>query len=221
MKIAYLRVSTKEQNCDSQRIEILKFHPDVEQWVEETMSGVSQKPELNALIEKRLRPGDHLVVYSLNRISRNQSELLALLKNLEEKNITVSSIQERFDFSSASGKLILGILSSLAAFERENLLERQKAGIEAAKLRGAYTGRVWIVLENPVYFEECYQRYRNLKSYKLKNFMESVGMKETTLLKFLKLREELGEPFPNRKDVTIKLVQNLIKEKNLVKEKIY
>lgn len=123
------------------------------------------------------------------------------------------SIQEQFDFSKPTGKLILGILAALARFERENLLERQRAGIEAAKLRGAFKGREWIKLENSRLFELCFERYTETKSYTMKDFQTSTGLKESTLLKFVRLRRQLGETFPNRKDLTIKILRHLVEEK--------
>lgn len=218
MKLAYLRISTKEQNFDGQQQEILKVHPDIDEFIFETSSGVVEKPELNLLLTKRLRPNDQLIVYSLNRISRNQAELLTLLKDLQEKQVTIHSIQEQFDFTTASGKLILGILSSFASFERENLLERQRAGIEAAKQQGKYKGKLWMPLENPEFFENCYQRYLHSKTFRLKNFMEVTGLKQSTLMRFLKVRKDLDEPFPNKNGVTLKFARDLVQQKNQVKD---
>jgi DNA invertase Pin-like site-specific DNA recombinase len=213
MKIAYLRVSTKDQSFESQKQGILNAHSNIDEWVEEKTSGVNSKPELELLIYKRLRPGDELIVYSLSRLSRNNRESQRFFQYFQDNKIIFHSVQEKLDLTTANGPLVLHIYSALVAHERETLLERQLLGIQAAKEKGLYLGRVWTKLDNPEYFETCYQRYLNQKSYKYKNFMEATGLKETTLFKFMKLRKELGEPFPNRKDITLKIVQDLIQKK--------
>ena len=185
MKYAYLRLSTKKQNLETERNEILKYHSDVEQWVEEKTCVFSTKPELTLLINRILRPGDQLVVYSLSRIASNCIELHSLLEEFEKKNIGLVSVHEEFDFSlTATGKLLCRCVAAMANFEGENSFDRQR-------------NKVMIKLEDPRLFEIYFERYTNLKGYKMKDFQASTGLKEKTLSKFLRLRRELGQPFPN------------------------
>jgi DNA invertase Pin-like site-specific DNA recombinase len=140
--IVYLRVSTSKQSVDGQKFEILKKFNPIKKIFEENVSGknIEDRPVLKEALDY-LREGDTLVVHSYSRLSRSLSDLLKIINLLKEKKVTLISLTENFDSNSPQGRLFITVLASLAQFEREILLERQRAGIEAAKLKGKYKGR--------------------------------------------------------------------------------
>lgn len=139
MKIGYIRVSTQEQNLSLQ-IDALKAI-GCETWYEEKVSGTKlNRPQLqNAL--KALRKGDILVVWKLDRLGRSLKDLIQIISDLQEKEISFYSIKDNIDTSSASGKLFFHLFAALAEFESNIIKERTNAGLIAARARGHKGGR--------------------------------------------------------------------------------
>lgn len=134
----YARVSTTEQNT---AVQLAAFkRAGIKHVVQEKRSGVAQRPELQSLLA-RLRPGDVLVVYKLDRLSRSLRDLLRLLETLEQGGITFRSLTESIDTSSPAGRMFCHMLGAFAEFERAMIRERCAAGFEAAKARGQTFGR--------------------------------------------------------------------------------
>ena len=99
--------------------------------------------QLDAAID-HLRAGDKLVVLKLDRLARNVTHMGKLLEEIEAKGaglVILSLGSETVDTTTATGKLILNMMVSVAQFEREMMLERQKEGIAKAKEQGKYKGR--------------------------------------------------------------------------------
>lgn len=76
-----------------------------------------------------------------SRLSRSTVDLLRIIKRLAINKVKLVSIKENFDTSTPTGRLMLNLIASINEFERQNLLERQREGIEIAKNQGKYTGR--------------------------------------------------------------------------------
>ena len=139
MKIAYVRVSSADQN-EARQVEALKKY-DIEKWFVEKVSGKDMnRPELQRLLEFA-REGDTVYVKDFSRLARSTKDLLELVERFKEKNIHLVSLKENLDTSTATGKLMLTMIAAINEFERENILERQREGIALAKQRGAYKGR--------------------------------------------------------------------------------
>ncbi|WP_109830121.1 recombinase family protein [Reichenbachiella versicolor] len=140
MIFGYARVSTKEQNLDLQIDALAKA--GCEDVFSEKLSGRSEKkPKLEELISK-LRKGDMVVVYSLDRLGRTSKELINLLSDFKEKGIQFKSLQEGiFDTTSAMGEAVFQIIAILKAMEVQVLSERTKDGLAAARARGKKGGR--------------------------------------------------------------------------------
>lgn len=139
MKIAYVRVSTQEQNLDRQ-LELLKPY-EIERVFQEKQSGKDlSREKLNELLEF-VREGDEVYVESWSRLSRTVSDLLKIFEMFDRKKVRLYSVKEQYDTSSPTGKLMVNIIAALNQFERENLLERQREGIACAKQKGVYRGR--------------------------------------------------------------------------------
>lgn len=156
MKVAYVRVSTAEQN-EARQVEALKGF-GIEKWFTEKVSGKSMdRPELQNMLEF-VREGDIIYIHDFSRLARSTKDLLEIVEKLDEKGVQLVSHKESIDTSSSSGKLMLTMIGAIAEFERMNILERQREGIEIAKREGKYRGRPRKQHEN---FEEVYDRWQN------------------------------------------------------------
>ena len=139
MRVAYVRVSTSEQNTDRQKMILSKY--DIEKYFEEKKSGKdTERPKLQEM-RNFVREGDVVYVSELARLARNLSDLLTITKEFQEKNVQLVSDKEQIDTSSATGRLVFHMIASLAEFERDLIKERQAEGIAAAKLEGKHLGR--------------------------------------------------------------------------------
>ncbi|WP_419901175.1 recombinase family protein [Kiloniella sp.] len=139
MKIGYARVSTTEQNLDTQIKDL--YAAGCDKVFHEKIFGVATiKPELeNAMIV--MNPGDTLVVWKLDRLGRKTTDLLIFLKDLQSRKINFQSITDSLDSSNGPiGKLILLILSAFAELERDLNIERTMRGLEAAWASGKRSG---------------------------------------------------------------------------------
>lgn len=139
MICGYGRVSTHEQNIESQ-IELLKQHGAERIFYDKESGTNDNRPEFLRMREF-IRPGDTLIVTELSRVGRRLLSVLEFVQEMKDNNINFISLRENIDLSSPSGNLILQIMASIAEFERNRLLERQRVGIEYAKANGVKFGR--------------------------------------------------------------------------------
>lgn len=139
MKIGYARVSTQDQNLDRQ-LDNLRA-AGCERIFNEKMTGTkSDRPELKTMM-LTLRSGDILVIDSFSRLSRSTKDLLDLVEKLTDMNVHLVSLKENLDTTTATGKLMLTMLSALSQFERDLISERTVDGLKAARARGRCGGR--------------------------------------------------------------------------------
>ena len=141
MKFGYARVSTADQRLHLQLDALEAYGVDRDRVYTDTGSGRDfNRPQLVSLL-KALREGDELVVWRLDRIGRSTKDLLSTVDQLAARGVGFVSLTERIETSSATGKLMLTVFSAMAAFERDLLAERTKAGLVAARARGRKGGR--------------------------------------------------------------------------------
>jgi len=140
MLIGYARTSTTEQEAglEAQRRD-LKAH-GCEEMFEEQVSSVQRRDELERLL-KFIRKGDTLVVTKLDRLARSIPDLVKILDRLDEKGASLHILAMNLDTNTPTGRLMLNLVGSIAQFEREIMLERQREGISKAKSEGKYKGR--------------------------------------------------------------------------------
>ncbi len=156
MEIAYIRVSTVEQNEQRQIDAMEPYH--IEKWFTEKVSGKdTNRPELQRMLEFA-REGDTIHIHDFSRLARSTKDLLDIVELLNSRGITLVSNKEKIDTSTPTGKLMLTMIGAINEFERTNLLERQREGIAVAKRNGVYKGRKPVSVPD---FEKYYQRYRN------------------------------------------------------------
>lgn len=141
MLIGYARVSTIEQSLDLQIDALLRAGCERSLIFTDTISGTKAKrPGLDDCLQA-LRDGDTLIVWKLDRLARSVSSLIKLLEHFKEREINLSSLTEGIDARTAGGKLMLHLLCVFAQFERDLIVERTCAGLQAAKARGRELGR--------------------------------------------------------------------------------
>ena len=141
--VAYIRVSTLEQNTSRQLADCpVKF----DRVFEEKASGknIDGRPVLKEMMGF-LREGDHLYIHEMSRLGRNTRDLLNLLNDITDKGVTLHFWKEQLVFSKDENNpvsnLLFSLLSAISTFERNLLLQRQKEGIAQAKKRGVYSHR--------------------------------------------------------------------------------
>src|SRR6056297_3020075 len=140
MLIGYARTSTLEQTAglEAQR-DALKAIGCERVWEEQT-SSIGLRESLTGAMSF-CRDGDTLVVTKLDRLARSVRNLGEIIEELESKGVGLRILDLGLDTSNATGKLMLNVLGSVAQFEREMMLERQREGIAKAQREGKYRGR--------------------------------------------------------------------------------
>lgn len=175
MNIAYIRVSTEEQNEARQR-EALEQHNIDKFFIEKASGKNTKRPELQKMLDWA-REGDTIFIHDLSRIARSTKDLLELLDTLDSKKVALVSDKENIDTTTATGKLIVTVIGAINEFERANLLERQREGIAIAKREGKYKGRKNIVITD---IGQYYERYMNREASKAELARE-LGVSRPTL----------------------------------------
>ncbi len=138
---AYSRISTSSQDWSLQVDALIKAGVDESDIYKEQMSGTKMdRVELRRVLDQ-LRNQDKLIVWRLDRLARSQLHLLEIAKEVEEKGAELVSLMDNIDTSTATGKMIFGILATLAEFERNLIVERSKAGQAIARKNGVKFGR--------------------------------------------------------------------------------
>lgn len=180
MKIAYVRVSTVEQN-EARQIEALKKY-GIDKWFTEKVSAKdTNRPQLQAMLEFA-REGDTVYIHDFSRLARSTSELLKMVELLQAKGVHLVSNKESIDTSTPTGKLMLTMLGAIYEFERTNLLERQREGVAIAKSQGKYKGRKEIKIDD---FGTQYQRYLNRELSKVQ-LAKELNISRPTLDKLIR-----------------------------------
>lgn len=181
MKVAYIRVSTKEQNTARQEKAMESLN--VEKTFIEKISGKdTNRPQLKAMLDY-VREGDTLIVESYSRLARSTQDLLKIVEELNKKGVSFISLKENIDTTTPQGKLMLTIFAGLAQFERECTLQRQKEGIAIAKEQGKYKGRK--PLSKPSEWDSVIERMNKGEITKVEARKE-LGLTHATFYRMLK-----------------------------------
>lgn len=185
MNVAYVRVSTVEQN-EQRQIEALEKH-NIDKWYIEKVSGKNtNRPKLKEMLEY-VREDDTVFIHDFSRLARSTKDLLEIVEQLNNKNVCLISNKENIDTSTPTGKLMLTMIGAIAEFEMRNLLERQKEGIEIAKREGKYKGRKELSIDKEI-FNSMLEEYKSRKINKVQ-FAERLNISRPTLDKLLKAAE--------------------------------
>jgi DNA invertase Pin-like site-specific DNA recombinase len=142
-QLGYARVSTDHQSLDQQLDALTAAGVDPKRVYSDKLSGTStreERPGLAALLDYA-RPGDAIVVAGIDRLGRNAAEVMGTIRELGERDIVLRSLREGIDTTNATGRMIAGVLASLAELELELGRERRAAAREARRARGQSIGR--------------------------------------------------------------------------------
>jgi DNA invertase Pin-like site-specific DNA recombinase len=143
VQLGYARVSTGHQSLDQQLDALTAAGVNPERVYRDKLSGTStseQRPGLAALLDYA-REGDAIVVVGIDRLGRNAAEVMTTIRDLGERGIVLRSLREGIDTSNAAGRMVAGVLASLAELELELGKERRTAARDARRARGQSIGR--------------------------------------------------------------------------------
>ena len=143
----YVRVSTANQNTSLQKSEILEYCK-FRKWdnytiYEDVGSGIKADRQQRELLLRNARRGRHkmIVIYRLDRFSRNIKDLVLTLSELDSLGVKFISLHEEISTDTPAGKLMTNLLIALSSFERDLLISRVKSGLEEARRKGKTLGR--------------------------------------------------------------------------------
>lgn len=182
MNVAYIRVSTIEQN-EARQLEAMKDKNIEKYFTEKVSAKNSNRPKLKEMLDF-VREGDTIYIHDFSRLARNTEDLLEIVNQLNEKGVHLVSNKENLDTSTPTGKLLLTMIGAIAQFERENLLERQKEGIKIAKEQGKFKGGQPKAIDKEL-FDELKEQYNRRQINKVQ-FAKQLGVSRPTLDKLLK-----------------------------------
>ncbi len=142
-KVAYVRVSSVDQNPERQFESIRATDPD-KVFTDKCSGKDTKRPQLEAMLSY-VREGDTVIVHSLDRLGRNLDDLRKVVSDLNARGIGVQFLKEGLTFTGddtdSMSRLLFNLLGSFAEFERSLIRERQREGIALAKKAGVYRGR--------------------------------------------------------------------------------
>ncbi|MBT2727480.1 recombinase family protein [Bacillus sp. ISL-75] len=185
MNIAYIRVSTVEQN-EARQVEAMKQYNIDKVYQEKVSAKNTDRPKLQEMFDFA-REGDAIYVADFSRLARSTKDLLEIVELFDSKGIQLVSIKEKIDTSTPNGKLMLTMLGAINEFERANMLERQREGIAIAKAAGKYKGRKEVSIPD---FDKQYQRYMNREVSK-SQLAKELGVSRPTLDKLIKEHQQV------------------------------
>ena len=139
MRVFYVRCSTIEQN-EARQLKMAEEQNTEKVFVDKASGKNTNRAAFKEMMAF-VRAGDTVVVESISRIARNTRDLLSIVSELIEKGVEFVSLKENIDTTTPQGRFMLTVFGALAELERENILERQREGIEIAKSEGKYKGR--------------------------------------------------------------------------------
>lgn len=142
----YARVSTTDQTLDAQLRDLQSYCQSrgwtAVEYLDQGVSGAKDsRPGWNACWDA-MQKGKHrtLLVHALDRVGRSLPHLVKILAFLVERNLTLVSFRENIDLSTSAGRMLAGIFSVMAEYERSIISERTKAGLRAARAKGKRVG---------------------------------------------------------------------------------
>lgn len=180
--IGYARVSTKDQDTALQEAALSAAKVD-RLYADRGVSGThASRPELDKALD-RLDRGDTFIVWKLDRLGRNTKNVLEVIETLIDRGVTFKSLTEQIDLSAGPmGKAMITILAAFAELERATLVERTRAGLEAARAKGKIGGRPSVVDAKK---RATIQKLAKSGDYTRAEIAQMVGVSPATLYRVL------------------------------------
>ena len=187
MKIGYIRVSDDDQT-EALQIDALNAAGCEIVYGDHGISGAIAKRKALDEVLAELGAGDTLFVWKLDRLGRSTVHLLLLLDDLRQRGVDFVSLTQGIDTTTSVGRMVYGQLAVFAEFEREQIRERTKAGMAAAKRRGKHIGRPRKLTPTQINHAA---RQLEARTETITGMAQMFGVSPLTLSRALKAREEL------------------------------
>lgn len=178
--VGYGRVSTRDQNLDRQHA-ALTDAGCIRVFADKLSGKNTLRPELTACLDY-LRPGDTLVVLSLDQLSRSLQDLITIVAELRRREVGFRSLHEALDTTTPGGRLVFHVFAVLAEFIRELIVEGTHEGLAATRARGQRFGRP------PVMTPEMVEHARHLltaPNATVSSIATLLGVSRSTLYKYV------------------------------------
>ena len=182
MRVFYIRCSTVEQN-EARQLKMAEDQKAEKTFIDKASGKNTDRAAFKEMMAF-IREGDTVVVESISRIARNTRDLLSIVSELTEKGVEFVSLKESIDTTTPQGRFMLTVFGALAELERENILERQREGIEIAKSEGKYKGRKPVAFDTAAFTKVC-TRWR-AGEITATAAMNEVGLKPNTFYRRVK-----------------------------------
>ena len=193
MKVGYMRVSKSDgtQVLDLQEDALIEAGVEREKIWHDMASGKDDDRSGLANCLKALNAGDVLVIWRLDRLGRNLKHLVETVEELDKRGIAFKVLTGApIDTTTSQGKLIFAIFAALAAFERDQIVERTKAGLSAARARGRVGGRKPVLTPSKLRQAQTAMQHRDTSASQL---CKELGISRTTLYAHVTPEGELTE----------------------------
>jgi DNA invertase Pin-like site-specific DNA recombinase len=177
----YMRVSTDKQDTALQLDALIERGVLERNIFSDVMSGSRDDRQGLADAIAMIQPGDKLVVWRIDRLSRSLRHLLNVAEEIHAHGGALVSLCEGIDLSTPAGRLVFGMLGAVAQFERDVIRERTKAGLKAAKDRGVKLGRQPELPEGSDRWTRC--RDLLLRRWPGRMIARDLGISEATIYK--------------------------------------
>jgi len=187
--VAYIRVSTAEQNTGRQYEGFTTKGINIDRYFEEKVSGKNMvaRPQLKAMLDYIRDENDIVYIESISRLARNTRDFLDIVDKIQSKKAQLVSLKENIDTSTPQGKFMLSVFAALSELEREVTAQRREEGIALAKKEGRLTGRPKVKISST--FAKNYNKWK-AEEITAVEFMRLEGLKKTTFYKLVKAYEE-------------------------------
>ena len=182
MRVGYVRCSTIEQN-EARQLKMMEEQQAEKLFIDKASGKSTDRAAFKEMMGF-VRAGDIVVVESISRIARNTRDLLSIVSDLTARQVEFVSLKENIDTTTPQGRFMLTVFGALAELERENILERQREGIEIAKGAGKYKGRKPLDVDETQFKEVCV-RWR-AGEITATAAMQEVGLKPNTFYRRVK-----------------------------------
>jgi len=182
MRVGYVRCSTVEQN-EARQLKMMEEHGAEKLFIDKASGKNTDRTAFKEMMAF-VRTEDIVIVESISRIARNTRDLLSIVSELTEKGVEFVSLKESIDTTNPQGRFMLTVFGALAELERENILERQREGIEIAKGEGKYKGRKPVDVDEEKFVSVC-KKWRDGKMTATAA-MKEVGLKPNTFYRRVK-----------------------------------
>ena len=172
MLVGYVRVSTEEQNEARQLVSLEERKVD-KIFIDKKSGKNADRDGLKSMLAY-VREGDTVITESISRIARSTKDLLTILDTLTQKGVEFVSLKESIDTTTPQGRFMLTVFAAMAELERENILQRQREGIEVAKAAHKYKGKPPMQIDERQFRSVC-------KRWRAGEIIATQAMKEMNL----------------------------------------